>query len=430
MATSIERIRDGLQLISPNGEQFDAKWRKDPRSVSKKLGIFNYPGVTGTVVQDLGSDSFGWPLTFYVDGPNHDIISERLMNAMRDQDGQWRVVHPVYGARGLQLVKIDEQIDRVESELVTRFDSEWIEPIDPNTLQTAAELQGAIGVRADLLAISAADQFALDMAAAGALNEFSIISAINKVNNAVNSVLGPISDLNAEVADQMNQIQRGLQDTLSAAVFQPLVIAGQLQALVETPLKALNDIKSRLTAYANFADEIFSIQPANDGSGVTPQGKNTALIQQIALTSTISANAQIAATSPNLGGNISQSEALTSAQTIDDQFLAIVNNLDESQEIFADADIDEQHFSQTKSHYDSMQLTASALEYLFVNSFDLKKERRFNLKKPWATSALAIIEYDGPGENDENIELFMSSNKLEGVEHIYLPEGKEVLVYA
>lgn len=430
MATSIERIRPGLKLTSPNGTQFDAKWRKDPRSVSKKLGLFQYPKVVGTVVQDLGANSFGWPLTFYADGPDHDLAAERIMNAMRDENGQWQIVHPVYGARGLQLIKIDEQVDRVNSELVTRFDSEWIEPIDPNTLQTRAEMAGLIGVRADLLAISAADQFALDMANLSALDDFSIIGALNSVNAAIDSVLGPLFELNAEVNDRMNQIQRGLQDVISSAIFEPLVLAGQLQALVETPLLAINDIKARLTFYADFAAAVFNIQPPSDGSGVTPQGRNTALIQQITLTSTMSANAKIAATNPTDGGLISQAQAIGAAVTINDQFTAIVDNLDESQVIFEDANIEDQFFSQQQSHYDSMQLTAQAIEFLYVGSFDLKKERRFKLKKPWHTTALAIIEYDGPGENDENIELFMASNKLKGTELIYLPADKEVLVYA
>jgi hypothetical protein len=42
---------------------------------------------------------------------------------------------------------------------------------------------------------------------------------------------------------------------------------------------------------------------------------------------------------------------------------------------------------------------------------------------------VAMEEYDGPGEGDENIELFITSNALEGSEHLMLPKGKELVVY-
>jgi hypothetical protein len=262
-----------------------------------------------------------------------------------------------------------------------------------------------------------------------ALDDFSLLGAINKLNTAVNSVLGPLSSQLASVQNEMNQIQAGIQQTLNATILQPLALAGQLQALVETPLKAINDIKSRLDFYADFAAEIFGIQPPSDGSQNNSQGKNTALVQQIGLTSTISANAQIAATNPDISGVVSQAEAVQTAEKINNQFVAIYENLDESQTIFQNEDIDVQHFSQELSWNDAANITALAIKHQFVSSFELKKEQVFTLDRPRHVVELAISSYRGPGENDANIDLFIASNKLSMNDVWRLPSGREVRVY-
>lgn len=424
MATWVERQRESMIMVSPEGNEFTAKWRRSPRSADKKLGMFNYPLIVGTVVQDLDLDSERWPLTFFFDGPDHDLVCERFMKAIK-QRGQWSITHPVYGFKGLQLMTITELIDPQGSGNIREFNSEWIEPIDPQTLKTAAEMADAVGVRANLVAISAADQF---VAGIDISKGFSIESAVNAVTGAVNTVLGPISSLSSSIQSEMNAIQRATQDILAATVLQPLALAGNLQALIETPLLAINDIRARLAGYKNLATAMFGIKP--DAGEVNNEGRNKAHVQQIAMASTITANAKIITVNPDEGGLTSQAQAISTAQDVATQYDAIVANLDESQALFEDKGIEDQHFSQEQSHYDTMLVTSQALEFLLRSSFDLKIERRFTLDRPRAPVEIAITEYGGPGELDANIDLFINSNKLKGDDILFLPALREVLIYA
>lgn len=424
MATWRERLRQAMTMVSPEGQEFTARWRQSPRSIDKKLGIFSYPLVRGDVVQDLDVTSMRWPLTFYFDGPDHDLTADAFMKAVA-QRGPWSITHPVYGFRALQLMNITEVLDPTDNGNISEFNSEWIEPIDPQTLKTAAELSDAVGIQADLVAVSAADQF---VAGLDISDSFSITNAINSVTSAVDSFLGPIAALNTGIYSEFLAIQNATQDLLAAAVLNPLSIAGNLQALVELPLLAINDIRSRLSAYANLAGALFGIKP--DSGEVSPGGKNKAHIQQIALTSTVSANAKIVTVNPADGGLTSQTQAIQTAQDIATQHDLIVNNLDESMVLFEDEDIEDQHFSQEQSHNETMLVTRQAVEFLLVSSFNLKIERRFTLDRPRAPVEIAIIEYGGPGENDSNIDLFIESNKLNGDDILLLPALREVLVYA
>jgi prophage DNA circulation protein len=423
MATWRERLRTEMKMVSPEGEPFFAKWRQSPRSFDKKLGIFEYPLVKGTVVQDLDVTSYRWPLTFYFDGPDHDLTADKFMKAAQ-QRGQWSITHPVYGFKGLQLMTITEVLDPTEQGNISEFNSEWIEPIDPQTLKTAAELSDAVGIQADLVAISAADQF---VAGLDTSLDFSIVNAINSVTNAVNEFLGPIASLSTGIYSEFLAIQNATQDLLAAAILNPLSIAGNLQALVELPLLAINDISSRLSAYANLAGALFNIKP--DEGQVNNEGRNKAHIQQIALTSTVTANAKIVTVNPAEGGLKSQSQAVKTAQNISDQLDLIVANLEESQVLFEDKDIEDQHFAQEQSHNETMLLTRQAIEFLITSSFNLKIERRFKLDRPRCPVEIATVEYNGPGENDANIDLFIESNKLKGYDILLLPALTEVLVY-
>ena len=126
--TWIDRLSPTIDLTSPDGNIFDALWRNGPRSLTKKLGIFEFPGVKGAVVQDLDVGPTRWPLVIFFDGEDNDKEGTRFFKACKER-GLWTIIHPVKGSLELQLISATELIDPVESGNITRFETEWIEPI-------------------------------------------------------------------------------------------------------------------------------------------------------------------------------------------------------------------------------------------------------------------------------------------------------------
>jgi hypothetical protein len=143
MADWQTRLAPNIEFVSPLGSQFFAKWIRTPRTVDKKLGIHQFPGVNGEVVQDLALNSSRYSIQFFFDGPDHDITSILFAEALKEK-GLWQVEHPVEGFLGLQPISITKNDDPVESGNITEFSSEWIEPIDEITLKTARELAGVV----------------------------------------------------------------------------------------------------------------------------------------------------------------------------------------------------------------------------------------------------------------------------------------------
>ena len=154
-----ERLAATVELVSPDGDSYSPKWQGDPRSLSKKLGVFEYPKVRGSIVQDLEVSSDTYELTLYFDGENNDLEASRFFTSCR-QKGTWQVTHPVHGFVELQLISVKEDNQPTTNGNITEVSTKWIEPLDPTTLKTARELAGLLDTAVEDLNVSAAQQFA------------------------------------------------------------------------------------------------------------------------------------------------------------------------------------------------------------------------------------------------------------------------------
>jgi hypothetical protein len=431
MTTWLERIRPIIKLTSPNGSEFEAKWRGNTRRRDNKMAMFDFPGIVGTVVQNLGFRSWLWPMTIFFDGVDNDKEAFRFATAT-GETGQWGVIHPIYGFKGLDMISVAERNLPIEEGGYTAFELEFIESIDPLTLKTAAEMSDQIGFQSDLVNVSAADQFLANIRNQSATDTWSIGAAVDKITGPINQILGPISEASDAVFETQNQIQRGLQDILNAAVLQPLSLAGQIQQLVQNPLRAITDIKTRLNAYGDLAGELFGLTPSETDN----KSRNQAAVQELTMTSIVVSNAKIANTKPSrtgipsVGGLNSRKVVNDTANQIGQSHVAINDNLEETQVVFEDVPIENQWVSQKETHYQTAQITGLAISYLISSSFDLRIERRFTLDRPRIPVMLAMELYNGPGEADENIDLFLESNDLHGLDILRLPAGREVIYYA
>jgi len=149
------RLQPTIKFFSPDGNQFEAKWKGDTREIEKMIGEFTFPGRNGSVLQDLGSRGARYPLTIYFDGPNHDLTASAFFEAIKER-GSWQVEHPVHGFMELQPIRVSTVDNPTESGNVTEITSEWVEPLDEETLETARQAWGVIDqLQKDLNAASA-----------------------------------------------------------------------------------------------------------------------------------------------------------------------------------------------------------------------------------------------------------------------------------
>ena len=415
-----DRLRATITLTSPEGNIFEAKWRGNPRSKDKKLGLFEFPKVKGTKVQDLDIGSARYPLTFFFDGENNDQESDRFFKAC-DENGDWNVIHPVKGSLDLQLISVKESIEPVESGNVTQFDTEWIEPLKDSVVSSLFQQRSTVASQIDEVNSAASDQIDSNVLQETAAETSSFEATVNGVVSAVEKFLAPVYELQSEINAQILSIKRGINSLLTAPVLDVVSIAGQIQALVQLPALAIADINSRVDAYQNFFNEALNFSPKTAQS----KDRNIVAVQELALISALASISFVSST----GELASRLQAIELIEANTELFKNITDTLDETQELFKNEIIDGQYFSQSESYSDALLMISQTIAYLLRSAFDLSIEKRFVLEKMRAPIEITVKEYGDLGENDLNFHLFVDSNGLKGNDILILPEGREVLVY-
>jgi hypothetical protein len=407
------RIRETFVMTSPGLDTFAPKWAGDDRNKEKLLGMFNYARVKGTVVQDFGERSVVYPLTLYFDGPDHDQESERFWDAC-SQTGTWDVMHPTKGFKGLQLVRVSEGIQPVTSGNVTQFVTEWIEPIDPVTLKTVAQMASEAGMRLNDFNDAAATEFNAKVKTGTLKDRTSIIGAANTVTQAMDKILGPISEGVTGINEAFDATLRGVQDVLRATILEPLALASQIQQLTQLPMLATQDVKARLNAYRDLCREIF---------GMEARDTNTAAVREVSLNAVIGGMSSIATSSDATTSFKTKAQVIGAIESIDEQYTEIIGALDADATKFYGA----RYQSQVSTFTPGLLLTGLGVRYLLDAFYDLRIEKVFYLSVPSTPIRLAIENY---GNAEQGLDTIIDTNELTGDELIWLPAGKRIVVYA
>lgn len=416
----VDRLRPGIELTSPDGDVYEAKYIGDSESVDKKLGVFDYPNANGTRTQDLGLTSSRYTIRLYFDGEDNDIISNDFMLSLR-QRGVWSVVHPVKGTLELQPVNAKKSNEPVTGGNVTQVDTSWIEPVSGAILPSTQQLADSIDQQIIETNIVAGEQYAanvlLDTARQQIINE----QAIDQITLSASQELSDIAAQNDEISSFFDSILRSITDTLDSEPIDSLALAGQISQLLQTPALAIQNIEARVNQYINVADSIIQ----DLAQGITLEDRNAVASAELGLTSVIGGVA-----SSVINGNLAtRGEAVQFIEQITDLYNSTVVALDGAMDRFSGNEIDEQYFSQSQAYTDLTLLVSQVQDYLLTASFDLKTEQIIVLDRPRSPIEITVTEYGALGNDDENYEFFLTSNGLTGNDILLIPAGREVSIY-
>jgi len=415
-----ERVNDNIIFTSPKGREFTALWIGNNRTKAKKLGSFSPPKRKGTIFQDLDVDATRYPIPFIFEGENHDLTASLFFRTC-DENGLWSIIHPTHGKLKLQLVSVTEKVQPVKSGNLTEFESDWVEPLDEDKTISDAEIAQQIEEQIKALNQASADQLAAisDQTTAG--NIQALKDAASTAMSTITNGLESISELSTDIARITNEIQRATTSNLANPLVAVNSLATQINIASQAPALATDNISERISSYTSVIDVLAGTSVENP----TPQARNFIAIKEISLSSLVATLPSIATT----GDLSTRQEAISLAEAMALKFTEITNSLDADQELYSENLLENQYFSQSQSYSDMEKLIALGIKFLLLASFDLKIEKRFTLEKARAPIDVTISEYGSLGENEENFDLFISSNNLKNREILLLPAGKEVVVY-
>lgn len=415
------RLQPQILLTSPSGIEFSAHWVGDQRSLEKTVAVFKTPGVSGVVAQDLGAQGVKYPLTFYFEGPDNDLTAAEFLKTAGEENGPWVVIHPVHGAKNLQLLQVAEAVEPVRSGNLTEFSTEWLEVILPAGTQTTQQLSAEISSEQIALNDLATDDFTGSVGLDTADQAAQLAGATGDTVSGFSATLESITSTVASVQAQALAIVRDIESTVFGPATDLLALGGQIQALVSLPQLIVTDLEAMIETYSNFADAILGNSPENPTQG----NINRAAMQQLSLSTALGAVTVASTASPI----ISRQETVNGIERANEFFTKVIDGLEVIQDLYADELLSNAYFSQLQSFSSVARISALQTAFLLRSAFDAKIEKLVTLKRPENPVMLAMREYGGPGVDDANIDLFYNSNGLTGNDTILLPAGRKVRVY-
>jgi hypothetical protein len=408
----IQRLQTGIELTSPEGSTFRAKWIGGERNREKKLGLFTYPDVNGTIAQDLNVNSTKYPISIIFDGADNDLISEKFFKAT-EEIGTWQVIHPVKGFLELQLISVSEGMKPVEEGNMTIFDLQFMEPADATIIQSVLQLRG--GIRGAIRGSndSALQQFADQVTNVTGKARTAVNNATNKVKNAIDSVLGPIAQINDSLNSAFNQILRDIDTTIEAAILAPAQLAGEFQELVQLPARVAASTAEKFQSYGTLINEVY---------GLDGDTKETFAVKDLILSACIGAIAELSASTDAQ----TRSEILDQVELVGGYFNGITNQLDNDMDNVITDKIENQYISQETTYPDNLFVSSLATDYLLKSAVNLSVEKTFILKDYELPIMITIREY---GQDGDALDYFYKTNNIDNEEFILLPPGKQITVY-
>ena len=408
-----DRLQPEITLTSPDGDIYGAFWKGDPRNFEKKLGIFEYPKQSGAVIQDLDPRADRYNLTFFFEGSDHDIVARRFYNSCK-QRGEWEVLHPTLGSLDLYLVKVQHDIQPVDSANVTQFTTEWIAPSSKIFSVSITQREAVATEKNNLLKERAADQFAdqSNTTESGPLTQFR--SSIENGAVVIKQALAPLTQTVAEVNAAVESVNRGITSAVAETELNVVSLASQIQTLVTLPATVPQSIGVRLDYYRGLLDTIISGTPEKP----TAKNKNVLVYNELVLTSVLSSVAEVL-----IDNTVdTREEVVEFIESINQMFFDATAALDAGQELYIDSIIDRQYFSLSSTFNTAVLLLSDINTLLLRRLFDLAAAKRFTLGRHRAPVEIAITE-------GVDLDLFIQSNKLSNTDILLLPAGREVVVY-
>lgn len=421
--TWLNETRETIKLTSPQGSIFEALWIGNERSFERKLGIFSPPSFRGDIVQDLGVKSWQYPLTIYFEGAFHNKEAERFSTTAYNETGQWEVIHPTKGALILQLASLAEAILPVENGNYTAFDTQWIEPANQERLVSIDEL--ASSILSDVSNALEDAQVIFEQSRTG-LYELvqSTINSINVVVGIYTNTIGVFAQTNAIAQDAFESAQVALTSALSNFDIENPDLSDVSSALADIVFSISEssiDFSQIFPVYQNAINQIIGQIPAE----ITDDDFNTILAYEFSILLCLIV----------FGKVITEIEFMTRVEilTIVENMISILNTaitaLDNAMLEFNTYPIEDQYYSLSGQYTSVINLYTKIYQFLMVQFFNAKIEKRITLKKPRSPIEITVTEY-GKENFEENYQLFLDSNELSGTDILLLPEGREVVIYA
>lgn len=440
-----ERLREAA-YTSPSGVRQTFGFEDVSKEVDRRTPAFEFAEVDGALIQDRGRGPEKFPLQCIFSGDDYDIEA-KAFEALLNDTGVGKLEHPIYGVHNVVPFGAINRSDRLVSAgnqgiitLVFMETNEMVFPTADENFSSAA-LQTVLDFNE-----AEPEQFEQDLDIQDTTDQVGFEQAYDIALAAVNTVMEPIADANAEVGSLFNSINTSITTSIGTLIDDPLTLARQTIALIQTPARSSALFSTRLDGYRNLLRGLIG-GTDDDGTGTgtpppppepipatatfTDRTFKNKFTNDILFSKTIVTGMVLSAVNNEF---TTAPEALQAADDIlslfDDLTIWIDDRLEQINTRAATLPSSQQTNLQivdTGQAYQQMQqAVAVTAGFLVKISFSLKQERELTLIRPRTIIDLCAEFY---GEIDPQLDFFINSNNLSGDEILLIPTGRTVKYY-
>ena len=420
MPSYIETAKKGLVYVSPKGTEFrDLRYRVIPQERIRRSQTFEFIEKDGTYVQDLGLSSKTYTLSLYFSGDDHHERADAFEAAFEER-GAGVIVFPLDGStsRRVILLKLKRENRYVEAENVTYFE------VDCHETTEGGDVDYILGENSDR--VSTNRKAALDAQAQSFRDKFLgkafDLKAVSLIRNRVakaRSVFGAALGAAQAARTGFESVATALDSNANLLIEQPLLVARQIQALLNTPV--FPTVSQTMAAYGGFINGFGDYRRL-----LGAYAKTAFSIDEVFLLSASMAYMGRVASA----GFQSRGEAVSAFSAATDSYEQAMAYLSGAEAALANERLDLRYYMAPDTYAGAMRAMRAFSGGLDDILLGLRRESIVVLEADTTPLNIAAAFYPDSFRRDQvsTLEFVISTNSLSGDQILLVPKGFELKV--
>ncbi len=298
---------------SPSGVRLPFIFVEIPREFDKLTTGFNFPGISGTFVQDNGTSDRRYPMRCIFSGNDHDLEAKAFEDALHET-GRGKLEHPRDGRVDVVpfgTIKTREDLVKEANQTIIEV-AFWESTIILYPSGTN-DPGGQVLQSVDDSFSAATSTFADNIETSSAVDRSSLRNRFNTAIGSIRSILGTVVSVDPTQFRNFNVVADSIISDLDTLIDTPEILADQLNVLMQIPANSLATIGAKTDGY-NAVVSLFTsvLNPDDQLRSTINDFRNDEIFAIDALNGLIISS--VTATFPT------RSDAISSAANVVDQF--------------------------------------------------------------------------------------------------------------
>ena len=406
---------------SPSGQEVPFDFEDISSQYDLKAAVFESASGDGTYVQPNGKTSGRFPMAAIFHGAGYETRAEAFLSAVLES-GVGQLTHPQY-RQPINVVPVGT-VDRFDGYASGSNQTIFAVVFYETTgllVGGEANIRQSFDAFLDASAADFSDSVNLDRIG----DEQSFINRVQATVKAVQVALKRGSQGLENATKGIENVGDSINRGIDTIIGTPLTMARQIQILIGEPARQADLTKSKLTAYGDLADSIFSSDEAEQ-SAYAKETLNTFHVNALVAKTTVANMAVLAV--DGMGQFETKSDYLYWA----DYLKVVMDNLQEwSDNNYAAIEdltsIDRSAIDIGGGLADLWDTVARAISDLITGSFEAKSQLSRELAAEMTPIDLCYELY-GTTSHDA-LDLLARTNNLSGDEYFLIPKGRRIVWY-